>query len=305
MMGKTFLAVATVLVFLLPAQGQRFSDLYVFGDSMSDIGNLATATGGLVPAEPFVEGRFSNGPLFVEVLAEQLALGPLLPSILGGTNFAWGGAKAGEDRSLLNGLLVLPSIATQVERFIVGLGGERADGEALYVVFSGSSDIDLALDAGLDSSSGASITEAAADATLATIERLAGAGAAHFLVLNLPDMNLTPQHAGRPGASEMALQFNQRLATGLAGVGLDIVLFDTFAFLNDLPEGFAVVDAPCVDAAGEVCANPEEYLFFDHFHPTATGHRVLAEAPQERLSNPSAVAGRSWGALKRDLARSN
>ncbi len=299
----TLHAAVAMLVFLLPAQGQSFSKLYVFGDSMSDIGNLAAATGGLLPASPFVDGRFSNGPIYAEVLADRLAVGPLQPSSLGGTNFAWGGAKAGEDRSFLNGLLLLPSIATQVERFIGGLDGEMADGEALYVVFSGSSDIDLALDDGLDSTSGAPVVQAAADATVAAIERLAGAGATHFLVLNVPDIGLTPQHAGRPGATEMALQFNERLATGLERTGLDIELFDLFAFLNEVLEDFAVVDTPCVRARGQVCARPQEYLFFDHFHPTAKAHQILAETLMEWLSRSTAVAGRSWGELKRNLAR--
>ena len=55
-----------------------FSGLVVLGDSLSDNGNA---------------GRFSNGPVWVEHLAEWLGL-ELRPSRLGGTNHAVGGARA-------------------------------------------------------------------------------------------------------------------------------------------------------------------------------------------------------------------
>ena len=45
-------------------------ELIVFGDSLSDNGNLYAAAG--VPGPPYFEGRFSNGPTWVEVLAERL-----------------------------------------------------------------------------------------------------------------------------------------------------------------------------------------------------------------------------------------
>ena len=40
-------------------------------------------------------GVFSNGPVWVQDLANTLGLGPLLPSLAGGTDFAVGGAQTG------------------------------------------------------------------------------------------------------------------------------------------------------------------------------------------------------------------
>lgn len=49
---------------------------------------------------PYFRGRFSNGPVWVEDLADRLAL-DLEPSLQGGTNFAFGGAETGlEDSDL-------------------------------------------------------------------------------------------------------------------------------------------------------------------------------------------------------------
>ena len=79
---------------------RRFSALYAFGDSLSDAGNTFIATGGATPPAPpnaSVNGYgvFSNGPVWVQDLASNLGLSPLLPSLAGETDFAVGGAQTG------------------------------------------------------------------------------------------------------------------------------------------------------------------------------------------------------------------
>ncbi len=68
------------------------SRVVVFGDSLSDIGNIDDATLGVVPGRTYYNGRFSNGPAWVERLASDLGAPPLGPSTAGGDNFAYGGA---------------------------------------------------------------------------------------------------------------------------------------------------------------------------------------------------------------------
>lgn len=61
-------------------------DFFVFGDSLSDTGNLFQKTAGLLPPSPlYFNGRFSNGALSVEQLAQSLGL-----SLSSSTNFAIG-----------------------------------------------------------------------------------------------------------------------------------------------------------------------------------------------------------------------
>ena len=51
------------------AGAQTYNRLVVFGDSLSDNGNLYAATGGTTPTSPpYYQGRFSNGPVFTELL---------------------------------------------------------------------------------------------------------------------------------------------------------------------------------------------------------------------------------------------
>ncbi len=46
-----------------------FSDLFFFGDSLSDAGNISKMTAGSIPGSPYYQGRFSNGPEWSELFA--------------------------------------------------------------------------------------------------------------------------------------------------------------------------------------------------------------------------------------------
>ena len=74
----------------LAQQTGPFTHLFVFGDSLSDSGNIFAATGGLIPGPPYFNGRFSNGPIWVEHLAPALGF-PFDDA----TDFAFGGAESG------------------------------------------------------------------------------------------------------------------------------------------------------------------------------------------------------------------
>ncbi|MGH6636712.1 MAG: SGNH/GDSL hydrolase family protein, partial [Gammaproteobacteria bacterium] len=75
------------------------SEIIVFGDSLSDTGNLASLPGFEFLKDPPFDRGFSNGPRAVEVLANNLGLhvNPSLhlvgPPV--GTSFAVSGARAG------------------------------------------------------------------------------------------------------------------------------------------------------------------------------------------------------------------
>src|ERR1039458_1699715 len=72
------------------AQAGSFNAVVVYGDSLSDNGNLFAATG--QPGWPYYQGRSrSDGPVAVEQLAAALDA-PLL-------DFAWIGATTGDRKS--------------------------------------------------------------------------------------------------------------------------------------------------------------------------------------------------------------
>ena len=73
----TLAVMAAVAMVTVGAHAASFSGMVVFGDSLSDSGNLFTFTGEAVPASPpYFEGRFSNGPVWVEDLLDRLNAGP-------------------------------------------------------------------------------------------------------------------------------------------------------------------------------------------------------------------------------------
>jgi phospholipase/lecithinase/hemolysin len=84
--------------------------------------------------------------------------------------------------------------------------------------------------------------------------------------------------------------FNQTLAAGLDALddtrpGMTIVQFDTFGLFDQVlanPSlyGFTNTTQPCVNPANPaaVCANPDEHVFWDGFHPSAASHALIGEA---------------------------
>src|SRR5437588_8056906 len=82
------------------ANADKYRRLVVFGDSLSDNGNLFALTG--FPPAPYYMGRFSNGPVWVEDLAQYLDV-PL-------DDYAFGGANT--DATNING--PFPGILAQI-----------------------------------------------------------------------------------------------------------------------------------------------------------------------------------------------
>ena len=58
-----------------------YNAIYVFGDSYCDVGNVYTATKGAIPAAPYYNGRFSNGPIWIDHVASASGL-PMAPYCL-------------------------------------------------------------------------------------------------------------------------------------------------------------------------------------------------------------------------------
>jgi outer membrane lipase/esterase len=237
---------------------ESFPALVVFGDSLSDTGNA---------------GRFSNGPVWVEHMAERLGA-RLRPSGDGGTNYAVGGARASGGPT---------DLRAQADAFLPARRG-RLDPAALYVVCGGGNDLLAAAVYGPD---GDAVARGAADAIGGIVADLASAGARHILVPNLPDIGITPAlralgPAAAAGARELSRAYNETLELALDRVEADhpvrIVRLDVFSLADGViadpaAAGFRNVTDPCRDAGS--C---EGMLFWDHVHPTALAHARLADA---------------------------
>ena len=111
------------------AAARQHTTLYVFGNSLSDNGNYYEVLPTEMPDPPSNGDRWSNGPVWCELLADSLSLGPLLPSRRGGNNHAWGNAKY-----VVVSRLGASSLVGQVGVYRDRLGDRLADTDALYAI---------------------------------------------------------------------------------------------------------------------------------------------------------------------------
>jgi phospholipase/lecithinase/hemolysin len=140
--GSLFAAFLMVSIWISASDAHAgFSSLYVFGDSLLDSGNNAVVFApnvtpvpipgnSFIPTFPYASGRYTNAEVWAQILASSLGLSTG-PSLLGGTDYAFGGARTGPVTDLLP-----PSLEAQVAIFLSQHGGV-APGDALYVVEGG------------------------------------------------------------------------------------------------------------------------------------------------------------------------
>ncbi len=261
-----------------------FTGITVFGDSLSDVGNTENATFGFQPGSNYFNGRFSNGPVYVELLANQLGLSASTPSSEGGNNYAYGGAWAGDQGGFAD--LLIQDLDEQITGYLGGAA--PADGE-LVVVFAGGNDL-------IDSVGNVTSALTSLENQL---DRLLAAGATQLLVPNLPRLGETPGQrdtANRTPLNNASIQFN----LGLDGVldqletanptasiyRLDVAAFFADALSNPGDYGFTNVTDP---ARGRTGIDADQYLFWDGLHPTAAGHALLADLAFTAIPEPSSL----------------
>jgi len=293
-MNLRILSLAVASLFLgANASAVSFSSLTAFGDSLTDTGNVYAVTGGTIPAPPYFNGRFSNGPVWIETLAAQLGLpSGAAPALMGGGNFAFGGARTGAQSSPVPGLLAQA----------VGLWGPAnpvADPTGLYVLVGGGNDMRDARSAfTTDSAADQAGRQAAAAAAVSNLYQnvgfLASRGASNVLVANLPDLGATPEAAalGLVDASSDASARYNALMPGLlafgAGLGLNMYFFDMAGLAaqiradalvnNGAVYGITNVFTPCVPFPGNIGISCDVSAFSDALHPSARAHQILGLA---------------------------
>ena len=293
---------ATVVVRF--AAASPYSTIYAFGDSLSDAGNVYVATSGAEPAPPYSDGRFSNGPVRVQDLSQALGLGPLTPSLLGGTDFAFGGAETGTTLVHTAAPIDLPS---QLSAFEAAVPTPQPN--ALYTLWIGSLDLLDIFGSALNSAQKLMAGQQAIGNIDTFVTDIAQHGAHNLLVLTVPDLGKTPLitsmgPAASQAASGFTLMWDQALLDSLAPIqqtfDLNLRTVDTFSLIDEAVDdparfGFTNVTDPCWTGSyfgtdGTLCASSmtaqDQYLFWDHLHPTARGHALVADAALNAIPEP-------------------
>ncbi len=265
------------------AASPGYDAIYVFGDSYCDVGNIYAATGGKTPlSPPYFSGRFSNGPIWVEHVAGAWGL-PMKASLLGGTDYAVGGAYVTNAQVTPQG--TIPSVPQQVEEYLSQHGG-HADPNALYIIEGGGNDI-LGATGGSPQQLGYQIAVGISGSELL----LRRAGAANFLIPDLLDVGQLPAAKANASfataasvATNQALDVLLKFEDLLEGVRIHrLNVFDLFHAVAADPThfGFTDITDPCLNPAP--CSDPDHTLFWDVEHPTEFGHAFFAVAVETKL----------------------
>jgi phospholipase/lecithinase/hemolysin len=303
-----------------------FSKIVIFGDSLSDTGNVRDRTdsksGGTVdyPSGSFnySDGRWTNSSdtdpgsgTYVGVWHEQLARTFLnIPaatySLGGGTNHAFGGATTNDgthEETVVSPPLfgdvtiTIDDMGRQMDDY---LGSHAIDPDALYVVWGGGNDL-------FNDDSSANVTATAARAT-ALMTRLAKAGAKYIMVPNVPPLGVIPKYAGDPAKqrslSRAAADYRNELSadlsaalSDLASQGIMPTLYPVDAWTNTIrvmtyPSRYGFINVSSA-AQGNSNADPDQYLFWDDKHPTTAGHYWTAKGANDALTLPFTPPGKA------------
>ena len=259
---------------------EHYTSITVFGDSLVDAGNLYIANGGTRPDPKlgYFQNRFTNGYDYPDLLSLDLFGVPTTPSLLGGGNFAFGGARIVDTGD------VIPDLQAQLGAFQLSTRG--IDPNGLYILNLGGNDVFGAKGVfGPDGAIGAypdisSYLQAAAEQYVAGAQKLIDLGARNILMTDFP-------LAGDP----LTIEANGYLNAALANLVLDVDTDFFFYSLSDFnrrvladPASFGLpplrVDTNCI-AAGAVATGCAGFFSFDGIHPTAAiqaaGYRELNE----------------------------
>lgn len=310
------------------AAAPAFSRIIVFGDSLSDTGNVrhrsSDATFGLTsyPSGRFnySDGRFTNSSdtspastQFVGVWHEQLArsflsLPPATNSLDGGLNYAFGGATTQDGRTTetIYGTSVgditfdVDNLGKQLSDY---LSSHTIDPNALYVVWGGGNDL-------FDDHSPANVVAAATRLSM-LVSRLGSAGAKYILVPNVPPLGCIPRYlndannsdAMNKASYDFRTELNTDLKaviTSLNGQGYTPTIYRLDSWKNAVatfanPAGsYPVAFSNTTDSAQGKSVNPDQYLFWDDIHPTTAAHYQTAYSANNLIShNPPGVVAKA------------
>ena len=276
----------------------QVSDLIAFGDSLSDMGNAKASVLNVPDVPPYWQGRFSNGPVWLEYVSDAFGLSTTVgSSTQQGDNRAFGGSQTGQGFSYL----LLPNVGTQINNYLANVQS----------TFSPSNVVSLWA-GGNDFLYGTANSNTIVANMESHIRQLETAGAKQFIIPNLPPLEKTPEILGRSQsqqnniASEV-VAYNNKLSVLVndlvAELGITIHYIDAWSLFNDIVANSAalgitntqdsacsasatLLPLPICNSASTVVSNPDEYIFFDKAHPTGIMHQFISYFAIQAIGEP-------------------
>ena len=274
--------------FLQPA-----SNLVVFGDSLSDMGNgnNSAIVSVVFSSPPYWKGRFSNGPVWIEHISDSYGLTTTFgDGTAQGDNRAFGGSQTGQGYAYLT----LPNVGTQINNYLANVQSSFSNSDVIFLWAGGN-----------DFLYGTGNPDIISQNMASHIRALELAGATRFVVANLPPLELTPEGASRTAQQQATMasnvvSYNSKLAQEVTNLtntlSIDITLIDAWSIFNEIVNNadhvgitntqdqacsggatVPLVPLPICGSGANVVSNVDEYLFFDKAHPSATMHKIIGQ----------------------------
>jgi len=302
-LAKLILIPLLLCISFLAYADNSYSKIFIFGDSISDSGNLASVIGG-IPA-PYYKNRVSNGPVAVDTFTAKLGFNANpslhLIGLNAGDNYSVAGAKASGNEG--------QDLDMQILAFQANYNFNAPE-DALYVIFLGGNDVRAATYQ-TDPAIAESIIQTANNKIQNAINVLYQSGARSFLVINVPNIALIPETRLNAEASknpalinraaDFSKMLNKKLHKTIEKIedikNINIKQFNLFKLFNKIVEkaakfGFTnVTDAcfsPVIPAFHPDCnngLNADQFIFFDEIHPTTRVHTMFGEAFYKKINN--------------------
>ena len=310
-----FGATLTAAAFCPSAQAAPYSQVIIFGDSLSDVGNFAHVTqssyGFSYPGNQFnySDHRFTNssdtnpasqtysGVWHEQLCRRFLGLPVATNSLDGGLDYAFGDAETldGQRNVTLQSTPVgdltlhIDNMGKQITDYLIR-ANNAADPNALYIVWGGANDL-------FENNTNDNVI-ATASRMGNLIVKLAQGGARNFIVPNLPPLGETPSYNTDPNqkaaydaaSASYRDQLNSILDARTAdlqsqGINITLARLDVYGLFQKLLQGpaiygFSNITNPQQGNAG----NADQSLFWDTVHPTTAGHSQVAIAASDILS---------------------
>jgi len=263
-----------------PLRAGQFGRMVVFGDSHSDVGNtllLGRPWITVFPSPPYYNGRCTNGPNWIDVLAESLGLPAPTASSAGGanaTNYAYAGAE------VVGSFYGVPSLQDQVKGFLSIDNPRSTD----LVIFRGGGNDFVA--------GGQNNPGVPAGAIKALMVSLNSRGARNFLVVNLAPMGNDPGMRGTASEkylNDLSSRYGALLGSHVAdlraqfGTSVSLYEFNTYGFVQRVlanPGDFGLTNVSdlAMKSLSSIVANPDQYWYWDTYgHWTRAGYRLEAQ----------------------------
>lgn len=231
-MRRTLLFLSAIL-FSMQLFATPIKQIVFFGDSLTDNGNLYHMLLKFIPKPPYYEGRFSNGITWAEGVGNYYKNKYGIDYKI----YAVGGATA-EFHAPTTSFVTISTLAEQYYQYKLSAWFESKS-DVLYSIWIGGNDylFDTSDDLNI-------LTTQVVDHVAWLLKNLIDQGARYFIVINMPDLSLTPfakQNNIVERLKQASIMHNQKLAELVKTLQttypeVSIVYIDSYGFMDDVVE---------------------------------------------------------------------